>query len=687
MPATIGLAPPRGKEESMVGRSVFAVLAGTLLCAPPAWTQSPQGNVELESVLVSPRRIPGSTLDISRVPGSATIITKETIKKLRATTMQEVLSRAEGITFSDQQGFGLGSDSTVNIRGIVNSSRTNALVLVDGVRQNRLTGDDVHWQSIPAAQIERIEILRGGSALIYGEGALGGVINIVTKQAGDRLLETETGAEAGSFGWQQYRLAARGRRIPFSYSLDYTRSLVQGYRESSQSRNTMVGAHFGGEVLPSLRTALHVRHHEDTTGFPGLLTLAQSQQRQQQTNAFHGLNDNEDDQVSLDLIGGPWQGVSALMTLYWKRRVQTSEDSINFNSFTVTPSHGLNLRTNVEWTGLSMQNLFVQGIELSNDKATTGDPGIGADSESNRAAYGLYVEDTLTIRDRLSIVAGLRFDQSRYEESLTFPVFDGTLRFQGWSPKLGLIVNAVPEALDVFASYARPFKAPNVDDFSSRLGSSFSGNADLEPQQADTYEVGLRLTHTPVTFSATGFYTRIDDEILLNALATPFSTNQNFHTRRFGVELAGRWAWAERLRSSATYTFVDAEFRKGPFAGRTIPGTPEHLLNASIGVSPWPGLWMDLHWQLVQDYLRVNDMNNALGGADNYGVLDLICQYDLPESVTRLRLPDMSAYVKILNLTNEEYVTYQSSNGSSLSGAGEAPMPPTSVIAGVDFSF
>ncbi|PIQ83991.1 MAG: hypothetical protein COV75_04595 [Candidatus Omnitrophica bacterium CG11_big_fil_rev_8_21_14_0_20_63_9] len=669
-----------------MGITRIAIAAALAFIALPAWAQEP-ASTELGSVLVSPRRIPGYGLRLSRVPGSATIVTEEMIRETKASTVQEVLSRVEGVTFSDQQGFGLGSDSTVNMRGIVNSSRTNALVLVDGIRQNRLTGDDVHWQAIPAAQIERIEILRGGSATIYGEGALAGVINIITKKDSEKLLETETGAEAGSFGWQQYRVAARGRRIPFSYSMDATRSLVEGYREFSQSRNTTVGAHFGADVLPSLRTELHVRHHEDTTGFPGLLTLAQSQQRQQQTNSFHGINNNEDDQVSLDIIGGPWDGLSTLLTVYWKRRVQLSEDSINFNPFTVTPSHGINLRTDYEWTGASVQNLFVQGLELSRDKATTGDPGVGADSESNRSAYGVYLEDTLTIRDRVSLVAGLRFDKSRYEESLTFPVFDGTLRFEGWSPKLGVIVNAVPEMLDVFVSYARPFKAPNVDDFSSRLGSSFSGNADLEPQQADTYELGLRLDRSPATFSATAFYTRIDDEILLNSLATPFQTNQNFNTRRFGVEFSSRWMWAERLRGSATYTFVDAEFRKGTFAGLTIPGTPEHILNASLGVSPWPGLWMDLHWQLVQDYLRVNDMSNTLGGADNYGVLDLICQYDVPEPSAGFSWADWSAYLKVLNLTNEEYVTYQSSNGTNLNGAGEAPMPPTTFIAGVDVAF
>jgi outer membrane receptor protein involved in Fe transport len=107
--------------------------------------------VELEHVLVTPRRIPGLFVDVSTFPGNATVITASDIAQSSATTIQEVLARAEGVFLADAQGFGLNSDSTLNLRGMVNSSRTGALVVMDGVRQNRFTGDEVHWQSLPLA--------------------------------------------------------------------------------------------------------------------------------------------------------------------------------------------------------------------------------------------------------------------------------------------------------------------------------------------------------------------------------------------------------------------------------------------------------------------------------------------------------------------------------------------------------
>lgn len=652
--------------------------------AEPVVTETGGGPVAPDRMLVAPRRIPGRTLPISRFPGNVTVITSEQIKNSGASTIQGVMAAYGAAGVMDTQGFGNGSDGSLTLRGVNNSARTNALVLLNGVRQNRITGDEVHWQSMPVDQIERIEVIRGGGGTTYGEGALAGVINIITKQPGTDPLQVEYGSELGSYGWQKHYVGVRGATKPVRYGAHYTRRLVQGYRESSQSRNSTVSVDAGVTPVPGVDADLHVLHSEDTTGFPGLITLAQSQQRREQTNAFFGVNNNEIDQVSLDLTAGPWEGWSGAMTLFWRRWLQGSSDSINFNAFTVTPSRGASARLNHEWTTGAVDLLLSTGFDVAQDKATTGDPGVGADSESNRDAYGFYVEDTLTFADRVSLTAGLRFDKARYQESLVFPAFDGTLRFEGWSPRLGVVVNAVPGVWDVFASYGRPFKSPNVDDFSSRLGSSFGGNADLEPQQADTYEIGTRAWHGPLSASATAFYLRTEDEILFNQLT--FS-NQNFDTQRAGLELASGFA-LERVRGHSAYTFVDAEFRNGPFTERTLPGTPEHLFAASIGVSPLPRLWVDLQWQLAHDYVRINDVNNVLAGADNYGVLNLLCQYQLPRPAdAKPWHPTANAFFRVDNITNEEYVAFQSSNGVSALGAGEAPATPTSVVVGVNVEF
>ena len=677
-----------------VASSVLSAVFAAWLAALPASAQPDAGvppPILPPEAIRSEHRIPGRSLDVEKFPGNITVITAEDIRRLNASTIQEVLAKAEGVTILDARGFGLESDGTLNLRGVVNSSRTNALVLVNGVRQNRLTGDEVHWQSIPVDQIERIEIIRGGGGTIYGEGALSGVINIFTAQDSDRPLETESGAEIGSYGWQRYWGSARGREKALSYGTSYSRRLLDGYRDLSSSRNTTVTAHGGVDLLPEARVAVNVLHSADTTYYPGSLTLAQTEQKRTQAviSRVRVFDDNID-QVSADLTLGPVGGLSWLVNTFWR---DYTSDNRRGGLFTLTPSRGLNLRSSYEWSGGDAANVLVSGFELLDEKASTGVRGGARTDESNRQGYGTYLEDTLTLWDRLTLVAGFRYDRSRFQEDIV--AFDslfnevnyvGTMGFEGKSPKVGATLVVIPEAATLFASYSRPFKSPNVDDFASR-SSEFQGNISLQPQQADAFEIGARGEAGPVQMHSTWFYSAIDDEILFvqGIPGNPFLfQNQNHDTLRFGAEHAVRFE-SERMRGSAAYTYVHATFRKGQFADHTVPGTPAHTFNAGLGVSPIKSLWVDLDWQLVSGYFRINDVMNILP-ADNYGVLNLSVQYELPRRGPRW--PAGTAYLKIQNITSEEYVAFQSSNGHTLStGAGENPMPPINFMGGIRLQF
>ncbi len=654
---------------------LFAAGHPAAAAAEPADPPSVRSAPSSEDALIAPSRVPEVSVSLHTIPAQVTVITAEEIAQSGATTIQEVLQQAGGVMVFDTLGFGLGSDSTVNLRGVVNSSRTNALVLVDGVRQNRITGDDVHWPSIPLSDIERIEIVHGGGGLIYGEGAFAGVIQIITKHDAPKPLETEAGVEVGSFGWQRYRLAGRGRIPRLTYGATYDRHLVTGYREFSKSRSTTVTSHTGAELGALARLRVDVLHSEDTTGFAGGLSPHESQDRRRQAVISRaGIFDDETNQVSTDLVLGPWQGASAVVNLYWRDR---TSDSLRSRLFTLAPSRGLSVRTVQDWRTDRVNNFLASGLELTDDKATTGTRGSPPEDESNRAGYGLYLEDTVTLADRVSLVGGVRFDKYRYQESISFPSFEGTLRFKGFSPKAGVVVVVIPNQLDAFASYSRPFKAPNVDDFSAQVP-DFAGNVDLQPQQADTYEVGSRWTHPYGDATLTWFWSRTDDEILFNRLGGSFGQNQNFDTQRTGVELGTRLRWQDRLRGSLHYSLINAEFYEGQFAGNRLPGTPRHYLTASAGVSPYHDVWLDLRWWLVNDRVRINDFANALPKGDNFGVLDLTLQ---------ARYRNARLFITLQNLTNTEYSAFESSNATNLLGAGENPMPPFGVVSGLTLTF
>ena len=622
---------------------------------------------------VSATRTPGIPLNAAEFPGNVTTLDEQTIARSGATTIPELLGRFEGITVMDTNGFGLGAETGVNIRGLVNSSRTGALVLVDGVKQNRITGDEVLWQSVPLDQVSRIEIIRGGGGLGYGEGALSGVINIITKRQAQKRLDTEERFELGTFGQRTYAVNARGLSGPLNYGAGIHRREVTGYRESTNSRTVTTTSRVGLDLSPELSLDAQLLHTEDTSYFAGGITPEQSQARRRQKGAFNGFFDSDTTQVSLDTqFHSPW-GVSIGLSGFARQR--ESDASVADSRFaTITPSEGVSLRTSHDADLIGIRHSVVASLDVLEEKASTGSRGGSNFAESNKSSVGLWFEDTLRLFDRATLMTGVRFDASRFREDLDFPRFEGALRFKGLSPMAGISLD-VFTPFTVYANYARPFKAPNVDDFSAVLPNSFVGNVNLQPQQGDAYEIGVRITHPHVgAVKAAWFYNLLDNEILFNA--ADFQS-QNFNTRRVGVETS----WEARspiphLTGRATYTFINAEFRKGAFAGHKIPGTPEHRVTAGLAYEPIPRLSCTLDWIYVRDFFRINDFANALPG-HGYGTLD---------AGVELLYDHYSIYLKVFNATNTEYSSFQSSNGLAIS-TGDNPAPPASFLIGMKLRF
>lgn len=652
----------------MVKRAMVCIII-LLGLAQTSSSAQDESKIELGKILVTPRRMEGAGIDESKFPGNATVITQNDIEESDAQNMQELLLKNEGITLIDTAGFGLGSNAGLNLRGIVNSSRTGALVLVNGVKQNTLTGDSVHWQSTPLDHIERIEIVRGGGGTIYGEGALSGVINIITKKGGVKPAEVVLKTEAGSFGQAREHTSFRGKKDMFSYGVDLTRWLVGGYRDFSTSRNSTSDIYLGYDLSDDAKIESNIRYHRDTTYSPGGITQATVEADRRNGGAF-GFYDNEIKNFSLHFASRLADTVNLDINTFIKDQHGDSNFGSTFR--TITPSKGLGARLGTDIEPWGIKNVIISGLDVERNKAVTGAP-TATMSETDRTAWGFYIEDTVSLTDNLSLVGGFRYDRSKYLMDLTFPAFKGTGRFQGRSPKIGLTYN-MDKDTDLYLNYSRSYKAPNIEDMDAVLA-NFVDNVNVRPQLADNYELGLRMRQLKyANLELTYFQTRIDDEILFN----PFTfSNDNFDTQRDGMELSlGGPIGSGRLAYYLNYMFVKARFSKGPFDNYRIPITPEHTLKTGLSWKPLKGLTTSFDWVIVSRQFRVNDFNNIMP-ADNYGYLNLGAQYEKA---------DYNIYLKVQNLTNEEYITFQSSNGTTVAG-GENPAPPVNFVAGIEYKF
>src|SRR4030042_6190237 len=138
-----------------------------------AWAE--EKIIKIEEVVVTATR---TEEEIEKIPSNVTVITQEDIKKSTATTIQDLLRNEDGLIIRDY--YGTGTKSTVDMRGFAKG--VNTVILIDGRRINEIDLSGVDWNTIPLENVERIEIVRGTGSILYGDNAMAGVINIITKR-------------------------------------------------------------------------------------------------------------------------------------------------------------------------------------------------------------------------------------------------------------------------------------------------------------------------------------------------------------------------------------------------------------------------------------------------------------------------------------------------------------------------
>src|SRR5689334_8648955 len=149
-----------------------------------------------DSVVVNATRFPEGA---RRLPASVTVINADDIKKSAARTLPELLTEQVGITQKDFYGNNAAVTS-IDLRGFGITGAQNTLVLLDGRRVSDIDLQSVQWAAIPLSGIERIEVIRGAGAVLYGDGASAGVVNIVTRSPLKEGTSLEALGRAATFG-------------------------------------------------------------------------------------------------------------------------------------------------------------------------------------------------------------------------------------------------------------------------------------------------------------------------------------------------------------------------------------------------------------------------------------------------------------------------------------------------------
>lgn len=650
-----------------------AVLSVVCFAAASAIAQQELSSLgQLPEKTVTAARLPGEDQPVAKVPANVTIITRDQIQNSGDLSVPEILTHQAGVHNTDTIGF--GNDAKPNMRGF--GDRTGVLVLVDGVRVNNPGDSTVNalWPSIPAQDIDHIEIIRGGSSSVYGEGAIGGVINIITRRDIKQPF-ANVEASAGNFGY--WNAHADGGtpcgpgRVYGSATYeqaDGARAKSAFYKETAEGQSGLTTA--WGDFDAG------VYYHKDRLRNPGYLTEAEFHANPDQAVRPYQI-DNEITRVTFDWKKTYDSGFSARI----KPFLQSYSELLN-SPFGVTsinqPSWGATLQVNHVADVLGGQNLATLGFEFNHQNMTDYDgnfTGDGLAEYVNHSTVSVFAQDAVDVIEKLRLQAGLRYDRRDYDYSLfdwgSFSRVTASRVSDGFSPSGGAVYSFT-KTENAYFNISRSFKLPIGNDLIS-VDPLYHSNADIKPIDATNYEVGFRwTTWKEFSGSVALYHSDIQNAIELN----PFTfQNQNFDEKRDGIELSLQSVPAEWLSLYFNYTLQDSRFDGGTYDSKQVPLVPEQII--ASGFAWTPERWFRWSWEVVQGFNQLpdNDLNNVLA-TNAYTSLN-----------TRLAwIPCKWAqvYVAINNVLDKRYDAFPTSNGIA---RDYNPAQPLTVRGGVSMKF
>ncbi len=205
--------------------------------------------------------------NVRNTPKNITIVTRDDIEKKGAKSVIEALKGVPGVNAKNSFGFG-----SIDLRGQGAANHSNTLILIDGIRQNPADMGGSRVNNIDIANVERIEVIPGGGSVLYGDGAVGGVVNIVTRTAAATEGYRSIFAEAGKNSLLGYGVNF-GEKLTDSLllQLNYTDRNNSGYRDNGDydTENIEVGLKY---MLSDTDTVSYkYGHYEEAYGLPGSL--------------------------------------------------------------------------------------------------------------------------------------------------------------------------------------------------------------------------------------------------------------------------------------------------------------------------------------------------------------------------------------------------------------------------------
>ena len=690
------------RKSATLHTLTLGALVGLLL-APASQAQT------LPEVVISATRAQQQSFD---APAAIQAVGREAIEDGGAQiNLSESLKRVPGLTILNRQNYaqdlqlsirGFGARSTFGIRGI--------RLLIDGIPATTPDGQ-AQGSSIALTSTERIEVLRGPLAQLYGNAA-GGVIQAFSREAPEHA-EWNAQVFGGSFGLNRSDWQFAGKLGQVGLLADYSTLRVDGYRQNSQTERKQFNGKLAFDLSPSTRVHVSLNLF-DMPLAQDPIGLDKDQWRADPTQAGTGTSGRtasdfrvrksvQQNQIGSALTQRLGEDQSVTLRAYYGNRDNLqfqagsgAANSANFNGSWVGLGRqysGAGLQYNARIAAGAMPINIAAGYEFdrSNELRQGGSAGGLAPlgeiatltrNERNKAQNSdLFGQATALLTERLSGVLGYRASSVRFSSD-DYYLSDnrngsGERAFHAGSPVAGLTIHASPD-LNLYANYGKGFETPTLSEVAYRIVGTApvaEFNPALNASISQHREIGAKWTPVAGTrVDLNGYQIDSENEIVVSTSSGGQSAFQNAPgTRRRGIELSGNALLSPNLRASLASNWIDAHFARD-FSysvnnvanqvreGFKIPGIPQYFNFAELLWSsqtlPVPGAApgrLSTGTKVALEMVRAgrlyaNDINSE--AAQAYAVVNLMAS----QSWHVAAKSHLAAYARIDNLSDKHFV-------------------------------
>jgi len=628
------------------------VVEGATLEAPPAKTKKKQAQGSSESEGQSAPTAGESSAEgkaetggsVAGVPldelGSAVSVVKDA--DLRAQQIRhaaDALQSLPGVSVSRQ-----GTPNNLTVVRIRGAESNHTLVLIDGVEVNAASTDGFFdFSNLDADEIEQIEVLRGPQGGLYGTGAIGGVVNIITK-SGKGPLTIRARGEGGAFNTRDGALQLSGGNDRLHGAVTLQGRTSDGYNistfgsEDDGGRLSTFAFRGGVEVVENLKLDGTLRmstNRGDRDGFGELngFSVPADEDSFFATRLWVGRL-----QATLDTLDGDW--VHKFHVSGTETDTQDTGASVFGSPFLHNigraEKYGYASVYRLETPGLPGVRHFFTGL-VEREQQTFEQPTDSTAPDRERHTTSFAGEARGEYYDTLFFTANVRHDDNDFVEDFTTWRTSGTLK--------------VPQTpFRLHASAGTGVKYPSLSELYGSF-TGFSPNPDLTPEEAFGWDAGIETTllsgraSVDVTYFDTNLTNEIDFRPIAANLLEPF--NHDGESTRRGIEVAARYLVGDGLTLGAAYTYLHArddtgqeEIRRPPHSGRFDVNYAFDRGRANVNVAAiYNGRMLDNAFNF--------DLGSQAVVLDSYWLVNVAASYEVS--------PGVAVYGRIENALDQDY--------------------------------